>query len=144
MTACSTAFFGAVRRTPQIAPPQTKRPPTRRSRVAAWSFRTGRPGNEPDRGPAQVLAVTIGISRAVLFVLAVAVALGIVFTLAPTNADNVIVRNAFALARGAAGPFRDVFTVGDNPDRELIVNYAFAAAVYALLAVVVGKIGRKP
>ena len=45
--------------------------------------------------------------------------------------------------REPAGPFRDVFTVGDNPDRELIVNYGFAAVVYAALATVVGKIGRK-
>ena len=95
------------------------------------------------QGAAQVLAVTVRISRAVLLVLAVAVGLGIVFTLAPTNADNVIVRNTFELARSAAGPFRDVFSVGDNPDRELIVNYAFAAVVYAALAAVVGKIGRK-
>ena len=44
------------------------------------------------------------------------------------------------VADGAAGPFRDVFTVDDDAERELVVNYAFAAAVYVLAAFLVRKL----
>jgi len=70
----------------------------------------------------------------------VAVLLGIVFTLTPTIGDNAIVRNVLDLADGAAGPSRDVLTVDDDAERELVVNYGFAAVVYFALSVVVGKL----
>lgn len=98
---------------------------------------------EPPRtgeGAREALTIAYRISRAVFLLLAVVVVLGIVFTLAPTNADNVIVRNVLSLARDAAGPFRDVFTVDDDAERELVVNYAFAAVVYFVVSIVVGKL----
>ena len=85
-------------------------------------------------GAREALTVVYRVSRVVLLLLAAAVVLGIVFVLAPTNPDNSIVRLVMDLADGAAGPFIDVFTVADNAERELVVNYAFAAVVYAVLA----------
>lgn len=111
-----------------------------RSRVARPSERP--PAEMPDTGDGlrETLTVVYRVSQLVLLLLAVTVVLGIVFTLAPTNADNVIVRNVLSIAEGAAGPFKDVFTVSDSADRELTVNYAFAAAVYLLGSYVVGRL----
>ena len=98
---------------------------------------------EPPRtgaGARETLSIVYRVSRAVFLLLAVVVALGIVFTVAPTNAGNVIVRNVLSLARDAAGPFRDVFSVGDNAEREVVVNYTFAAVVYFVISVVVAKL----
>lgn len=95
------------------------------------------------KGAREALGIVAKVSRLVLLLLALAVVLGIVFTLAPTNADNVIVRNVLDVADDAAGPFRDVFTVDDDAERELVVNYAFAALVYVLAATLVGRLGRK-
>ena len=92
------------------------------------------------QGLREFLTIFYRVARLVLLLLAVAVLLGIVFTVAPTNGDNVIVRNVLDLADGAAGPFRDVFTVDGDAERELVVNYAFAALVYFALSVVVGKL----
>ena len=91
-------------------------------------------------GAHEALTIVYRVSRAVFLLLAVVVGLGVVFTLAPTNADNVIVGNVLSLASDAAGPFRDVFTVPDNAERELVVNYAFAAVVYLVVSAVVGKL----
>ncbi len=91
-------------------------------------------------GAREVLTIVYRVSRAVFLLLAVVVVLGIVFILAPTNEDNVIVRNAMSLAGDAAGPFRDVFTVDDDAEREMVVNYGFAAVVYFVVSVVVGKL----
>lgn len=82
------------------------------------------------------------VSRLVLLLLAAVVALAVVFTLAPTNAENVLVRNVLDLAEQVAGPFRDVFTA-DDPDRELVLNYGLATLVYLVAATVVGRLGRK-
>ena len=91
---------------------------------------------------AGVLAVVVRVSQLVLVVLAVVVLLGIVFTKAPSNTANVIVRNALDLARGAAGPFKDVFAPKGREDA-LVANYLTAAGVYLLAAVLLGKLGRK-
>lgn len=90
-------------------------------------------------GPAAFLRVVWRVSRLVFIALAVVVLLGVVFTKAPTNAQNVIVRNVLSLARDAAGPFKDVF-VPKKRENALVVNYVVAAAVYLLLSVVVGKL----
>ena len=100
---------------------------------------TTRPPRSGDGLP-KVLDVVYKVSRLVFLALALAVLLGIVFVLAPTNPDNVIVRNVADLASGAAGPFKDVFTVADNREREQVVNYAFAAFVYLLAATLVRKL----
>ena len=102
-------------------------------------------GTEPrppstGQGLREFLTIFLRVARLVFLLLALAVLLGIVFTVAPTNGDNVIVRNVLDLADGAAGPFRDVFTVDGDAERELVVNYAFAALVYFALSVVVGKL----
>ncbi|MBC7372562.1 MAG: hypothetical protein H7323_01035 [Frankiales bacterium] len=91
-------------------------------------------------GAREALTIVYRVSRAVFLLLALVVGLGILFTLAPTNADNVIVRNVLSLASDAAGPFRDVFTVADDAERELVVNYAFAAVAYVAGSVIVGKL----
>lgn len=92
------------------------------------------------KGLRETLAVVARVCRLVFLLLALTVALGIVFTLAPTNPDNVVVRNVLEIARDAAGPFRDVFTVADDAERETVVNYAFAAGVYLLASLLVPKL----
>jgi len=92
------------------------------------------------QGLREFLAIFYRVARLVFLLLAVAVLLGIVFTLTPTIGDNAIVRNVLDLADGAAGPFRDVLTVDDDAERELVVNYGFAAVVYLALSVLVGKL----
>lgn len=87
----------------------------------------------------RVLAVVYTVSRLVFLLLALVMVLGIILTLAPSNPDNVIVRNGLELAESAAGPFKDVFTLQD-PERQTIVNYAVAAAVYVLAATLVRKL----
>src|SRR5687768_4559812 len=79
-------------------------------------------GPEPDDAPArpprrptgdvvrEVLGVVWAVSRYVFLALAAVVVVGIALTFAPTNDDNVIVRNALDLAAWATGPFEDVFT----------------------------------
>lgn len=94
------------------------------------------------RGAAQALGVVYQVSRLVFLLLALAVGLGIVFVLAPTNPDNDVVQLVDRVARGAAGPFRDVFTVSDDAQREVVVNYGFAAAVYLVASVLVGRLPR--
>lgn len=94
------------------------------------------------KGLRQFLSVTGRVAKLVLLLLAAVVLLGIVFTLAPTNGDNVIVSNVLELARDAAGPFRDVYEVSDDADRELVVNYGLAALVFFVGALLVGRLGR--
>ncbi len=99
------------------------------------------PGGNGD-GPREVLSVVCRVSKVVLLGLAAVVALGVLFVLAPTNPDNGLVSTVADVARWAAGPFRDVFTVADDAERELVVNYGFAAAVYVVGALLVGRLGR--
>ena len=103
-----------------------------------------RPANGPPgstgNGAREALSIVYAVSRAVLLLLVLAVVLGIVFILAPTNPDNGVVQLVTDVSDGAAGPFRDVFTVDDDAERELVVNYAFAAAVYVLAAFLVRKL----
>ena len=87
----------------------------------------------------RVLATVYKVSRLVFLLLAIVMVLGITLTLAPSNPDNVIVRNALDLAGAAAGPFKDAFTQED-PERQTIVNNAVAAAVYVLTATLVRKL----
>lgn len=100
-----------------------------------------RPAPPAGDGPREVLRVVCRVSRAVLLGLAAVVALGVLFVLAPTNPDNALVSAVDDLSRWAAGPFRDVFAV-DDAQRELVVNLAFAAAVYVAAAALVGRLGR--
>ena len=118
-----------------------KRPTTTETEEVVVEDRSAEPARPPrtGKGAQEALAVVYRISRLVFLALALACLLGILFTVAPTNADNVIVENVFDLAKGAAGPFRDVFTAKDD-ERERIVNYAFAAFVYLLASVLVGKL----
>jgi hypothetical protein len=90
-------------------------------------------------GPSAVLRVVWRVSKIVLFALAAVVVLGVLFTKAPTNAHNVIVRNVLSLARDVAGPFKDVFTPKKAEDA-LVVNYLVAAGVYLGLGVLIGKL----
>ena len=91
-------------------------------------------------GLREFLGVFYRITQLVFFALAAVLVLGIIFVIAPTNADNSIVEFVADVSDGAAGPFRDVFTVADNAEREQIVNYGFAAAVYFVLGLLVCKL----
>ena len=90
-------------------------------------------------GLKQFLSVFTQVARAVFLLLALIVILGIVFILAPTNSDNVIVDNVLDVADSVAGPFRDVFTA-DDAEREMVINYGLAAGVYFLAAALVRKL----
>ena len=91
-------------------------------------------------GLREFLGIFYRVAQLVFFALAAVLVLGIVFVIAPTNADNSIVEFVADLSDGAAGPFRDVFTVADNAEREQVVNYGFAAAVYFVLGLLVSKL----
>lgn len=108
------------------------RPPRRRRSASA--------------GARGVLSVVYRISRLVFLLLALLMLIGIGFTLLPTNAENTIVMNVLELADRAAGPFLAVFTQAD-PERQTVVNYGFAAAVYLIAATLIRKLplpdGRK-
>ncbi len=101
---------------------------------------TGGPGGGTGDGAREALSIVYAISRAVFLLLVLAVVLGIIFILAPTNPDNAVVELVTDVSEGAAGPFRDVFTVDDDAEREQVVNYAFAAGVYLLAALLVRKL----
>lgn len=118
-----------------------KRPPTTQvdGDVVVEERTTSAPPPRTGEGAKEALSIVYRISRLVFLALALACLLGILFTVAPTNADNVIVRNVLDLAEAAAGPFRDVFTAKDD-ERERVINYAFAAFVYFLASVLVGKL----
>ena len=102
--------------------------------------RKAMPSTGTGDGFREFLSIFARVSRAVFLALALVVGLGILFTVAPTNEDNGLVSAVLDIARAAAGPFRDVFTISDNAERELVVNYAFAAGIYLLLATLVTKI----
>ena len=82
-----------------------------------------------------MLATVYRVPRLVFLLLALIMVLAIILSLAPSNPDNVIVRNALELAEAAAGPFKDGFTQR-YPEPQTIVNYAMAA-VYVLAATLV-------
>ncbi len=103
-----------------------------------------RVGSPSSRGSGNGVRKTIGIiylvSRLVLALLALAVLLGIVLILTPSNPDNVIVRNGLDLAEFAAGPFRDLFAVDGDPKRALAINYSVAGVLYLLAAALVTRL----
>lgn len=90
-------------------------------------------------GLKQFLSVFTRVASAVLVLLGLVVVLAIVFILAPTNSDNVIVENVLQLSDSIAGPFRDVFTA-DDAERETVINYGLAAAVYFAAAALVRRL----
>lgn len=100
-----------------------------------------RVGSPSSRGSGNGVRKTLGIiylvSRVVFALLALTVLLGLVFTLAPSNPDNVIVRNVLDVAEIAAGPFKDLFTVADKPERQVVVNYAVAVVLYMVASILV-------
>jgi hypothetical protein len=102
--------------------------------------RGDQPPTSTGDGLREFLGVFTRVARAVFLLLALVVFLGIVFTVAPTNADNPIVSTVLDVAGAAAGPFSDVFAVSDDAQRELVVNYGFAVAVYLLAAMLVTKL----
>lgn len=120
--------------------PQTQddddQPVERRSRERVGSPSSRGSGN----GVRKAVGIVYKVSRLVFALLALAMILGIVFTLAPSNPDNVIVRNVLEFADTAAGPFKDVFTIENNPERQVVVNYGFAGAVYLLAALLVTRL----
>lgn len=96
-------------------------------------------GGSTGDGLKQFLTIFYRVAKAVFLLLSLVVILGIVFILAPTNEDNVIVQNVLDLADTIAGPFRDVFTA-DDAEREMVINYGLASGVYFLAATLVTKL----
>jgi hypothetical protein len=105
--------------------PDREAPPRRRRSASA--------------GLRRVLSVVYRVTRLVFLLLALVMLVGIGFTLAPTNPDNDVVSGVLDLAERAAGPFKDVFTQ-DDPERQTVVNYGFAAVIYLLAATLVRKL----
>lgn len=114
--------------------------PDERREPARERDRHGTPPGSTGEAFRELLGVVVRVSRAVFLLLALVVFLGIVFTVAPTNADSPIVSTVLDVAGAAAGPFSDVFAVSDDAQRELVVNYGFAVAVYLLAAMLVTKL----
>lgn len=112
-------------------------PPEERTTVIEQTRGPRRPSGD---GLPEVLSIVYRVSRVVFLALAAAVAIGIVFILAPTNPDNSIVSTVLNLAEDAAGPFKDVFTVSDDAERETVVNYGFGAVVYLVLGLLVSRL----
>jgi hypothetical protein len=102
--------------------------------------RSERPSSGTGDGLREFLGIFYRVAQLVFFALAAVLVVGIVFVIAPTNPDNSIVEFVADLSEGAAGPFRDVFTVSDNAEREVVVNYGFAAVVYLVLGLLVSKL----
>ena len=88
-------------------------------------------------GAAAELRAVQRVATYVLFALAVVVLLGVLFTQAPTNVGNVIVRNVLLLAEEVASPFKDVFTPKKAPDA-VVINYLVAAAAYLVMGIAPG------
>ena len=93
----------------------------------------------PHDGVPTFLAIFYKVARLVFLALALVLVLAIILILAPANEDNSIVSFIQDLAEQVAGPFKDVFTLDDD-EREKIVNYGLAAAVYFLLGSLVTKL----
>lgn len=93
----------------------------------------------PHDGLPTFLAIFYKVARLVFFALGLVLVLAIILILAPANEDNSIVSFIQDLAEQVAGPFKDVFTVEDD-EREKIVNYGLAAAVYFLLGSLITKL----
>lgn len=119
---------------------RTGEPPTVERRAGERQVVEHRQTSGTGEGLREFLGVFCRVAKAVFLALAAVLVLGILFILAPTNPDNSIVEFVASLSDAAAGPFRDVFTVSDSADRELVVNYGFAAGVYAVLGFLVGKL----
>ena len=113
-----------------------EQPVERRSRERVDSPSSRGSGN----GVRKTIGIIYQVSRVVLALLALAVLLGIVLILTPSNPDNVIVRNGLDFAEFAAGPFKDLFTVEGDPERQVIVNYAVAVVLYLVAALFVTKL----
>lgn len=112
-------------------------PVERRSRERAGTDQAmRRSGN----GVRKALGIIYLVSRVVLLLLALVLVIAIAFTLLPTNPDNTVVSTVFDLAAVIAGPVADVFTVADDAERELVVNYAFAAVLYVIAGLLVIKL----
>ncbi|MDQ3502111.1 MAG: hypothetical protein M3486_00545 [Actinomycetota bacterium] len=113
-----------------------ERPVERRSRERVDSPSSRGSGN----GVRKTIGIIYQVSRLVLALLALAMLLGIVLILTPSNPDNVIVRNGLDLAEFAAGPFRDLFTADGDPKRALAINYSVAGVLYLLAAALVTRL----
>lgn len=93
----------------------------------------------PHDGLPTFLAIFYRVSRLVFLALAAVLVLAVILILAPANDDNSIVSAVFDIAEKVAGPFKDIFTLEDD-EREKIVNYGVAAAVYFVLSSVITKL----
>lgn len=120
----------------QVDPPakQVDPPSERRGRQRAGTAEAMRGSRN---GVRKTLGIIYLVSRVVLLLLALVLVIAIAFILLPTNQDNTIVSTVLDLAVVIAGPVADVFTVADDAERELVVNYAFAAVLYVIAGLLV-------
>lgn len=112
-------------------------PVERRSRERAGTDQAMR---RSSNGVRKALGIIYLVSRVVLLLLALVLVIAIAFILLPTNPDNTLVSTVLDLAAVIAGPVADVFTVADDAERELVVNYAFAAVLYVIAGLLVTKL----
>ncbi len=79
------------------------------------------------------------VSQLVLLAFATVLVLAVVFVVGPVNEANSVVSFVLAAADQVAGPLRDVFSLDSRPLRAA-ANYGLAAALYAVLASLVGRL----
>ena len=96
-------------------------------------------------GTQEVVRIVARVAQLVFFLLAALCLLALICLALPTNPDNGLVSHITDLGKHIAGPFKDVFEAKQKKNREKAAygNYALAAGVYALLGVVVGRLGSR-
>jgi len=96
-------------------------------------------------GTQEVIRIVARVAQLVFFALAAICILALICLALPTNNDNGLVKTVTDLGNSIAGPFKDVFEAKSrkNRDRAMYGNYLLAAGVYALLGVVVGRLGSR-
>lgn len=118
---------------PEQVDPPVEQPAGERAGAAPAPHRSG-------NGVRKALGIIYRVSRVVFVLLALVVLIAIAFILIPTNPDNLFVRAVLDLAATIAGPLKDVFTVADDPQRQLAVNYAIAAVLYVFAGLLVTRL----
>lgn len=94
---------------------------------------------ERGRGIFAILArVVVGIAA----IIALIIALGILFQILKANPRNPIVDFIDGLARFLVGPFHDMFKPRD-PDARIAVNWGIGLIVYLVIAQVISSVLRR-
>jgi hypothetical protein len=87
------------------------------------------------------LYVVARVIAAIAGIIALIIAVGIVFRILGANPDNAIVSFINDLARGLVGPFDGMFKPKD-PKTEILVNWGIALAVYLIVGMLIARVVR--